>query len=161
MTDEILNNLKSNDVFHKFIINNSNAETTKLRLKKFRDLNFDVNFAILQIDCKKRIKKKLPEIYSYQNFFFPNTLSTEQCTAEEIAKFHASLLGNNESILDMTAGLCIDSYYISKSVKEVTALEINPDVAIVSSHNMSEFTNNVTVLNCDCIDFVKNNTKQY
>lgn len=161
MTDEILNNLKSNDEFHKFIINNSNAETTKLRLKKFRDLNFDVNFAILQIDCKKRIKKKLPEIYSYQNFFFPNTLSTEQCTAEEIAKFHASLLGNNESILDMTAGLCIDSYYISKSVKEVTALEINPDVAIVSSHNMSEFTNNVTVLNCDCIDFVKNNTKQY
>ena len=163
MEIESLKELIQNNEFMNFINENINADTNKLRLKSFKDKSksFDVNFAILQIDCRNRIKKKLPEIFENKNFLFPHILSTEQCTAQEIAKLHASLLGNNESVLDMTAGLCIDSYYISKSAKEVTALELNPITALVSQFNMSNLTSNVNVVNADCVQFVKNTTKQF
>ena len=140
MEIESLKEFVQNNEFMNFINENINADTNKLRLKSFKDKSFDVNFAILQIDCRNRIKKKLPEIFENKNFLFPHILSTEQCTAQEIAKLHASLLGNNESVLDMTAGLCIDSYYISKSAKEVTALELNPITALVSKFNMSNLS---------------------
>lgn len=161
MDKETLKQLSSNNDFFDFINDNLSADTNKLRLKSFKDKSFDVNFAILQIDCKNRIKKKLPEIYGNNKFLFPHILSTEQCTAQEIAKFHASLLDKNEIVLDMTAGLCIDTYYISKTVKEVTALEINPITASVSSFNMSNLTPNVNVINQDCIEFIKNTTNHY
>ena len=120
MTLEELKETANNNEFHKFINTHMSCDTNKLRLKSHKDCDFDVNYAILQIECKNRIKKKLPELFDKHNFLFPNTLSTEQCTAESIAKFHASLLSPNASVLDLTAGLCIDAYYISKSVKSVT-----------------------------------------
>ena len=93
-------NLNNNVEFKNFIRSNINADTNKLRLKNFQELSFDVKFALLQIDCKNRIKKKLPEIFESDKMLFPSILSTEQCTAEEIAKFHASLLSPENTVLD-------------------------------------------------------------
>ena len=36
----------------------------------------------------------------------------------------------NELVLDMTAGLCVDAFYISKKVKHITAVALNPDTAL-------------------------------
>ncbi|MBE6309521.1 MAG: hypothetical protein E7080_00510 [Bacteroidales bacterium] len=156
MDFETLNSYINNSQFLDFINSNINADTNNLRLKKFKDLTFDPKFAILQIDCKKRIQKKLPEIYTNKSFLFPSILASEQCTAQEIAKFHSTLFESDEIVLDMTAGLCIDVYYISKKVKHITALELNPNTALLSKFNMSNLTKNVTVLNQDCIEYINN-----
>lgn len=161
MDFETLYNLHNNTEFKKFITANINADTNKLRLKIFQNLSFDVKFAILQIDCKNRIKKKLPEIFELDSMLFPNILSTEQCTAEEIAKFHASLLSPENTVLDLTAGLCIDSLYISRVVKHVTAIEINPETASIADFNMRTNTNNVNVLCEDSINYIENCTNKY
>lgn len=155
MDKEFLEQISTNADFFEFIERNINTDTNSLRLKSFKDKTFDVNFAITQIDCKNRIKKKLPEIFKNKSFLFPHSLSTEQCTAEAIAKFHSSLFNSNDTVLDLTAGLCIDTYYISRCVKHVTAIEIDKITAVVSAFNMSKLTNNVSVLNCDCTVYVK------
>lgn len=154
-------NLNNNVEFKNFIRSNINADTNKLRLKNFQELSFDVKFALLQIDCKNRIKKKLPEIFESDKMLFPCILSTEQCTAEEIAKFHASLLSPENTVLDLTAGLCVDTYYISKVVKNVTAIEINPETATLAYFNMTTNTNNVNVLCEDSINYINNCTNKY
>lgn len=161
MNIEELQKLAQNKDFQTFIESNLNSDTNALRLKKFTEPSFDVKFAILQIDCKNRIKKKLPEIYKDNSFVFPNILSTEQCTAQQIAQFHSSLLNENDSVLDMTAGLCIDTFYISQKVKHVTALEINDETANVAKFNMQNHRNNVCVENVDCISYIKNCPKKY
>ena len=161
MKIEELQELIKNENYIKFVADNLNADTNALRLKKFPELSFDVKFAILQIDCKNRIKKKLPKIYEDASFLFPNILSTEQCTAQQIAEFHASLLNDSDKVLDMTAGLCIDTFFISQRVQHVTALEINPETATVAKFNMMNHAQNVTVLNQDCIDYVKQNTESF
>ncbi len=154
-----LHSIQKNKHYKEFIEANIDADTNKLRLKKFRETSFDIKFAILQIDCKKRIKKKLPEIYQSDSFLFPNILSTEQCTAEKIAKFHASLLNSQDTVLDMTAGLCIDTYYLSKTAKSITAIEINSETALIADFNMRNNTNNVTVICKDCIEYIKNDNR--
>ena len=76
MTLEELKETANNNEFHKFINTHMSCDTNKLRLKSHNDCDFDVNYAILQIECKNRIKKKLPELFDKHNFLFPNTLST-------------------------------------------------------------------------------------
>lgn len=161
INQEVLQNLIHNDDYVSFLNEFKNHDINALRLKKFKPTSFDTKFAILQIECKNKIKKKLPDIYHNDSFLFPNTLSTEQCTAQPVAKFHASLFNENDNVLDLTAGLCIDTLYISKRAKHVTALEINPETAAVSQFNMNQSASNVKVINCDCTEFIANNTAQY
>ena len=154
MNHKELHDIISNAEYIEFIDKNLNADVNALRLKNYSNITFDVKFAILQIECKNRIKKKLPELFANSSFLFPSTLSTEQCTAQQIAQFHASLLKDSDSVLDMTAGLCIDTYYISSKVKNVTAIEINEATANISAFNMSNLTDNVHVICDDCVKYI-------
>lgn len=161
MSTEYIEQLLQNPEYHKFIESHIADDIHSLYLKTFNELSFDVKFAILQIECKQRIKNKLSEIYNNKYFLFPSILSTEQCTAETIAKFHSSLFNDKDSVLDMTAGLCIDTYYISKKVKHITAIEINPEIASISAYNMQKSSNNITVLNKDCTEYIKSCSVRY
>ena len=97
--------------FFDFVEKNKDEDTTKLLLsKKNKNLNFDLKFATLQIKCRKRIAKKLPEIASCKKFIFPTLLSTEQCTGQTVAQFHASLFEHMANVLDLTAGFCFDVF---------------------------------------------------
>ena len=156
-----LKDLIENSEYLKFIEQNINEDIHILRLKKNPKLSFDSKFAILQIECRNSIKTKLPEIFGNNKFLFPNILSTEQCTAQKIAEFHATLLNSNDNVLDLTCGLCIDAYYISKKVNQVTAIEINHDISVIDTFNMQNMTDNVTVINQDCIDFIKDCNEFY
>lgn len=154
MNHKKLHDIITNSEYIEFINKNLNSDVNALRLKHFSNITFDVKFAILQIECKNRIKKKLPELFANNSFLFPSTLSTEQCTAQSIAQFHASLLKDTDSVLDMTAGLCIDTYYMAQKVKNVTAIEINEATANISAFNMSNLTENVHVICDDCVDYI-------
>ena len=151
---------KINAEFYEFIKKNADCDANKLRLKKMSNFPFDIELAITQIECRKKIKKKLPDIYN-SNFLFPSILSTEQCTCEIVAKFHAEIVGNIGNMLDMTAGLGIDDYYISKCSTQITALELNEDIADISRFNMASFAPNITVINCDSVEYITNYAKSF
>lgn len=152
---------KINAEFYDFIKKNENADINKLRLKKYSEASFDVQLAITQIECRKKIKRKLPEIYSSPRFIFPSILATEQCTCEIIAKLHAEIIGQLNSMLDMTSGLGIDDYYISKKVKHLTAIELNQDTADTLKYNMGIYAKNITVLDCNSVEYIENCAKNF
>lgn len=154
---ESLSNLSSD--FFSFIEEHINDDPNLLRLKNFKGKNFDVKFAILQIECLQRIKHKLPELYNTRKFLFSSVLATEQCTSEKIAKFHASLFNQSDSVLDMTAGLCVDSFYLASKVSKVTSIEISPETAEIAKFNMNKNSPNVKVFCCDSIEYINDNTK--
>ena len=151
---------KINEDFYEFIKRNEDSDVSKLRLKKMTDSSFDVELAITQIECRKKIKKKLPDFYNTK-FLFPSILSTEQCTCEIVAKFHAEIVGRNSSLLDMTSGLGIDDYYMSKFSTHITALELNKDIADISQFNMASFAQNITVINCNSEGYINSNMKAF
>ena len=142
--------------FFDFVEKNKDEDTTKLLLsKKNKNLNFDLKFATLQIKCRKRIAKKLPEIASCKKFIFPTLLSTEQCTGQTVAQFHASLFEHMANVLDLTAGLGIDDFYIADKAGCVTSVEADPLVAAALQYNMSAYKRNITVVNDDARNYIK------
>ena len=85
---------------------------SELTLKYSKKLPFDIGAVALQIGLRKKALKKIPAFINTKTVLLPKLY--EQCTREEVAKYKASLIKGN-SLLDATAGLGIDSYYIGQS----------------------------------------------
>lgn len=91
---------------------------------------------ILQQQCRRKAAKKLAAtLLSAPTFRFPTELSAEQCTSDDLAEFHASLIPRGSNILDLTAGLGIDAFHMARRAVRVVAIERNPDVAAAIGPN--------------------------
>lgn len=146
--------------FNEFIRKNKDANTMQLRLKKYNDLPFDLEFALQQIDCRKKATGKIPELA--EKIIYPTQVSIEQATSEVLAKFHSQLFAGQKSVLDLTCGLGVDDYYIAQQVETVTTIDINPTVTDTAIRNFKQLgRNNITVLCQDSEVFVKNNSKHF
>ena len=139
-----------------------------LTLSKHPEL--DKNFIINQINGLQKAKKKLPDFYNNPNIIYPATISIEQCSSEQTAIFkaqllcHAELLRNidPESIIDLTGGFGIDSFYFSKQFKEVTYLEPNLDLFDIVQQNFKNLdATNINCKNTTTEDFLKTNTQKF
>ncbi len=149
------NQFAISDSFFSFIRKNIDADPTKLLLKKHSGLDFDLKFAVLQIECRKKILKKLPEISNLERFIFSSSLSAEQCTCQTVAEFHSTLFKGMNTVLDMTSGVGIDDFYIAKNVKKLIAIEKNPNTAFAHKYNMAANNrDNVITINDDCINYM-------
>lgn len=114
--------------------------------------DFDIETLIRQVECRQKFGKKLAAtLASNPYFFFPTTLSGEQSTSDALAQWHASLIPEGSSLIDLTAGLGIDAIYCGKRCKSVTAIEQNPIVAEALAINAPE----INVVQGDCRNFIR------
>lgn len=147
----------------KWIEKHRDCDTTKLRLSCRKKEDASVyEFAIMQVECRKKAAKKLHHTLHTPHFVFPTTLSTEQCTSDDLAEFHATLIDEGETILDMTAGLGIDAFHLAQKAKHVTAIDLNEDVAQALSINAKTLNiENFTGINADSVEYLKNSTEHF
>lgn len=144
----------------KFIQAHAKDDPNTLRLKyegKSSMMDFPIDFALSQIEARRKAQKKIPSFIENVLFVFPDTLSAEQASNETVAKFHASLIPSDSNLLDLTAGLGIDDLTFAMSGINVTACEINEVKATALRHNSEVFrvADRITVLNIDSMDFVR------
>ena len=151
----------------KFVREHSNDDVNALRLKYGRknsaEFDFDLNFAILQIEARKKARKKLSDFLSHDDFIFPTLLSSEQASNDAIAKFHASLVSSSKYLLDLTAGLGIDDMTFAISGMYVTACEIDSQKCEALCHNSKAMgiSDRMIILNCNSIDYIHDNNIKY
>ncbi|MDE6460239.1 MAG: methyltransferase domain-containing protein, partial [Paramuribaculum sp.] len=132
---------------------NAKADASALRLKYAGDSL--KSFAILQIECRRKAASKLKETLTCKEFIFPNSLSAEQCTSDILAEFHASLVKGN-SVLDMTAGLCIDAFHIARKGCNVIAIERYESLVDAAIQNASVLgIDNFEAINSDSEEWIK------
>lgn len=139
-----------------YVAANAGADTLKLMLKSEPDLPFDKRFAVMQIECRKKAKNKIPELLANERFLFPKAISAEQCTHQQVAQFHASLFQSTDSVLDMTMGLGVDSYYISQRVASLKAIELDEEIAAAGVHNYA-----FTVVNADSVTWLTQTDERF
>ncbi|MCB9360938.1 MAG: RsmD family RNA methyltransferase [Flavobacteriales bacterium] len=139
-----------------------------LLLSKHPEL--DKEFIINQINGLQKAQKKLPEFYANNNIIYPATISIEQCSSEQTAIFKATTICNAEqrrsikpeSIIDLTGGFGVDSYYFSKQFKEVTYLEPNLELFETVTTNFKNLNaNNINCLNTTTEQFLITNTQKF
>lgn len=148
--------IPGNDFF-KFVEENINEDISKLRLK-FHNKNtaFNLPLALIQIECRKKCVHKIPSFISNMLALFPDVVASEQASHEAVANYHSALAQGYERILDMTAGLGIDSMAFAKNGSHVVSCELNDNKAACLDYNRRVFNlNSLKVENIDSIAYLK------
>ena len=97
----------------QFIKDNLDASIEKLALKGSPFNGIQTPELLEQIQAKKKCKKKLPIWFDTLGVYFPNKLNIEQTSSEISASYKSNLI-EGKTLLDLTGGFGVDSFYFSK-----------------------------------------------
>ena len=139
----------------EFIEKNLNSNTHALILKGSAFEGVDIKELTEQIEAKKKCESKLKTWFQTPNIYYPNKLNIEQTSSETTALIKSRLI-SGISLLDLTGGFGVDSYYFSKQFKTVIHCEVNAKLAEIATHNFTILqAKNVTTKCTDGIEFLK------
>lgn len=137
---------------------NANADPAALRLKYAgKQGNLDFNEAIIQIECRRKFGRKLGDtLSSFADFYFPSVLAGEQSSSDILADYHASLVPEGMTVVDLTSGLGIDVLHMARRASSVVAVERNPALVEALRYNSRGLAlgDVVTPVCADCIDYI-------
>ena len=139
----------------EFITKNISSNIHELILKGSPFEGLGVKELIEQIEAKKKCETKLNSWFNTAGIYYPNKLNIEQTSSETTAHIKSKLIGG-ESILDLTGGFGVDSYYFSKQFQSVIHCEMDPKLAQIATHNFNVMgAKNITTHTKDGIEFLK------
>ena len=144
-----------------FINNNLNTDIVSVLLKKSDFNTISSQELAEQIEAKNKCKYKLPSWYKTKKIYYPNKLNIEQCSSEFTAEYKAQIVGG-KSLVDLTGGFGVDSFYFSKKIEQVFHCEINKNLSKIVAYNFHVFgVNNTQVIPLDGLDFLKSSKEVY
>jgi 16S rRNA G966 N2-methylase RsmD len=127
-----------------FIADHELDNPHELALKYAQKVDFPIQLVVSQIKSRQKAKVKLPEWYRTKNIIFPHGVSMEQCSSEKTAKYKAELI-QGESLIDLTGGTGVDTYYLSKKFEQTTYIERNKDLCELAKHNFSALGSEISI----------------
>ena len=144
-----------------YINSNLNADVSKIALAKSPFAELSSAELAAQISAKKKAEKKLPTWFKTEGIVFPSTLSVEQTSSEDTAAYKQQLV-KGDSLIDITAGFGVDSFYFSHKVDEVYSCEINAELSAISAHNATVLgRDNIKCLPIDGLAYLQTSEKQF
>jgi len=144
-----------------YINEHIDADVNKIALAKPMFNNISATEIAAQIAAKKKAKHKLPSWYKQSNIYYPPLLSIEQCSSEITAAYKANLIVGR-TLIDLTAGFGVDSFFFTKQAEEVYSCEINNTLAAINAHNAEVLgAKKITVIPSDGILFLQSTTKKF
>ena len=144
-----------------FIDNHLNEDPTKLVLKGSPSQEIKIQEIVEQIVSKKKCEKKLPTWFHTKSIYYPNKLNIEQTSSEITAKYKAKLISGN-SLIDITGGFGVDSFYFSKKIKNITHCEIDSDLSQIVHYNFKVMqVENINTISENGIDYLRKINQKY
>ena len=133
-----------------------NGDVHKIAMSKSVVEGVDARELANQISAKKKSQKKLPSWFNTPLIYFPPVLSIEQTSSEVTAAYKATL-ATGETLIDITAGFGVDSYYFSKTIKSTVHCEINAELLQIAAYNAQILgQHNTRFENVDGLIFLRN-----
>ena len=117
-----------------FILKNLHADILSVALGKSPFPGVEPMDLAQQLSGHQKLKKKVPYWSGKEGLYFPPGLNIEQASSEMTARYKATLL-KGRTLLDLTGGLGVDSYFLSRSFEELHYCEKNPELAEIVAHN--------------------------
>lgn len=147
----------------KFIKDHEHSDVNALRLQYHgKSVPFSVDDACMQIEMRRKTAGKLPWFLHHPGFRFGTAQSAEQATNQNVALFHAFLIGRNHRVLDMTAGLGIDALTIALRGNRVTAYELETERVEALRHNAKILgIDDLTVVQGDSVRHLQQSEEHY
>lgn len=117
-----------------------------------------------QIAAKKKSTRKLPTWFGTERIYYPALLSVEQCSSEVTAAYKATLANGSKqkTLIDLTGGYGVDSYYFSKVMAAVVHCELNPELSAIAQYNSTLLQQTNTSFYCgDSLEYLQNTTQHF
>ena len=87
-----------------------------------------------QIEAKKKCREKLPTWFNTPKIYYPDKLNIQQCSSETTARYKAGLV-QGKTLMDLSGGFGVDSYFFAGGFQRVTHCEIDPGLSQMARHN--------------------------
>ena len=127
----------SQDEAQQFIEDHLNDHPANLMFQASRYPHLPMGQVVEQITSKRKAKYKIPEWFATRGIIYPPRLSMEQCSSQVTAEYKASLV-EGESMVDLTGGFGVDSYFLSKSFQKAHYVERYAHLVELANHNFSQ-----------------------
>ena len=150
-----------NTEVQSFIDSNLNEDISKILFKGSPFDEISVQELANQIVAKKKSQHKLPSWFNSEDIYYPPKVSIEQTSSEITAKYKANLV-KGETLIDISGGFGVDSFYFSKNVNNVIHCEINEELSTIVNHNYKKLeANNIQTKACNGIEYLKSNNADH
>jgi hypothetical protein len=144
-----------------FIAKNLNSNISKLLFRGSPFDSINIQELVEQIESKQKSLNKLPTWFYLNNIYYPNKLNIEQTSSEVTANYKSNLTSGN-SIIDLSGGFGVDTYYFSKRFKEVTHCEINTNLSEIVAYNFQLLNaDTITVVPKDGLEYLQTQQEKY
>lgn len=147
--------------FRQFVQDHLQEDPALLLFKYQGKVTFDLKMAVQQISARQKAAKKLPSWSANPDLLFPASISLEQSSSEETAKFKADGL-KGKVMIDLTGGLGVDFFYLSQGFEKGIYCERQPELFEISKHNLERLepskglNRKYEFVDGDGLDFLKN-----
>ena len=138
------------------------VEDLALQRSKYKHLTDEEwRWFLQQVEGRERTADKLPAFAAIDEWWYPVRLSCEQCSSELTAKYKASLLSSfifhPASLLDLTGGYGVDTYFLSEHFEHTDYVEQNAELCRIAEHNFRCTIHNAqcTIHNTTAEEFLK------
>lgn len=139
----------------QYINDNLKTDIHKLILKGIPFEGVTVQEVANQLICKQKSEKKLPSWFHGEKIYYPPKVNIEQTSSEIAARYKISLV-SGKTLLDLTGGFGVDSFYFSNSFNKVIHCEINKNLSKIASYNFNQLNKtNIVSINENGIGYLK------
>lgn len=141
----------ANNLTEQFIRNNLTADVRTLALGTHPD-GVDKQYALTQISGWQAARLKVPLWAATEDIVYPKHLSLEQCTSQYIAQYKESfiedMLGSGFKMADITGGMGVDCFFISRSASKVYYNEMSAELCDCARANFKALGRPEIEINC-------------
>ena len=144
-----------NEATLEFIRIHADEDVRQLAFLGKKNPEVDMAYALDQIAGRQKARVKIPSWASIDGIVYPPHISMEQCSSEQTARYKASIAGNGEKIVDLTAGFGVDMAFMSAGFKQAVHVEMQPQLCAISSENYKHLgLNHVQVVCSDGVGYL-------
>ncbi|MBR6868506.1 MAG: SAM-dependent methyltransferase [Bacteroidales bacterium] len=158
--------------FSNFVLAHDDDDPARLLLSAGRWPDIDVRRAARAIEARRKVRDKIPSWLAHPAIDYPSSLSLEQCSSEETARYKqafvpaggtdaagapcAAATAGAAAVADLTGGLGVDTWMLAQRAATVDYYERNPELCAAARHNFAELgLANVTVHEGDGVAWLR------
>jgi 16S rRNA G966 N2-methylase RsmD len=136
-----------------FIKANEKADPFELSLR-VKHFSPDIRKLIAQqIHSRQSIRKKIPEWLNFEHIILPEPVSIEQASSELTACYKSEFV-NGGTLVDLTGGAGVDTYFFAKRADKVIYVEKDSEIAAIAAYN-------ITLMNLQNVEVICQSAENY
>lgn len=149
-----------NDAVRHWIVENEDVDENEFLLQHRELYGVSASWIAQQLIGRRKAKRKLPVYYSNEHIVYPPSIHIEQSSSQRTAEFKAEVVRTilpdpAIKIADLTLGLGMDAYSLSKICSKLYATEpLNPLLFLTQHNHQWLGADNIEYSNKDSVEYL-------